>query len=134
MNTQENKAVVEKLMACLSSSDIEGALDTLASDGRWWIGGKAELFPLAGRKTKEEMRALLNDLIGPMPNGLKMTIKSMIAEGDRVAAEVESYGEAGNGRLYNNEYHFLFNLRDGKIVEAKEYLDTMHTADVFVRP
>ncbi len=134
MENDANKAIVGKLMACLTASDIEGALDLLASDGRWWVGGKTELFPLAGYKNKEEMRELLSNLILPMPNGLKMTIKNMIAEDDRVAAEVESYGEAANGRLYNNEYHFLFILRDGLIVEAKEYLDTMHTADVFIRP
>lgn len=131
---EQNKTVVTRLMECLTAGDIDGAVATLADDGRWWVGGKAALFPLAGYKSKEELRALLNNLISPMPNGLKMTIKSMIAEGDRVAAEVESYGEAANGRLYNNEYHFLFILRDGLIVEAKEYLDTMHTADVFLRP
>jgi ketosteroid isomerase-like protein len=30
-----------------------------------------------------------------------------------------------NGRTYHNQYHFLFILRDGKIVRMKEYLDTM---------
>ena len=36
----------------------------------------------------------------------------------------------GNGRTYNNEYHFLIEIRDGKIAAVREYLDTMHTADV----
>ncbi|PQM26288.1 hypothetical protein CVO77_14605 [Sphingopyxis lindanitolerans] len=134
MGIEDNKIVVRRLMDRLTAGDTKGAVDLLSDDGRWWVGGKADLFPVAGYKNKTELRALLDDLILPMPNGLSMTIKSMIAEGDRVAAEVESYGEAPNGRLYNNEYHFLIIVRDGLIFEVREYLDTMHGFDVFVRP
>jgi ketosteroid isomerase-like protein len=35
-----------------------------------------------------------------------------------------------NGKTYQNLYHFLFVVRDGKIQSVKEYLDTMHAADV----
>lgn len=132
MSTDLNKALVQDLMARLSGGDIDGALGLMADDGRWWIGGKSDLFPLAGYKSRDEMREILTSLVGPMPNGLKMTIHSLIAEGDRVAAEVESYGEAGNGRLYNNHYHFLFIVANGKFSEVKEYLDTLHVKAVFL--
>jgi len=61
-----------------------------------------------------------------LKDGLKMTVKGLIAEGDKVAVEVESYGELQNGRVYNNEYHFSITIRDGKISEVREYLDTQH--------
>jgi ketosteroid isomerase-like protein len=48
-----------------------------------------------------------------------------------VAVETESYAELNNGRIYNNDYHFLFIVRDGKIHQVKEYLDTIHTNEVF---
>jgi hypothetical protein len=44
--------------------------------------------------------------------------------------EAESYGKMKNGKTYQNQYHFLFIVRDGKIQQVKEYLDTMHAADV----
>lgn len=106
----------------------------MTDDATWWIGGKPELFPLAGTKTKKEMAILLGDLITPMPNGLEMRVKSIIGEGDRIAAEIESYGQAANGRIYNNDYHFLFIVKDGKIAHVKEYLDPMHTKAVFIDP
>ena len=31
-----------------------------------------------------------------------------------------------NGTLYHNRYHFLFEVRDGRIRSVKEYLDTLH--------
>ena len=65
-------------------------------------------------------------MAGQLKNGLKLTVKSSIAEGDKVALEVESYGELQNGRIYNQEYHLLITIRDGKISAVREYLDTQH--------
>ena len=56
----------------------------------------------------------------------------MTAEGERVAIEAESYGRHINGKTYNNLYHFLMVIRDGKISELKEYMDTMHANEVLV--
>ena len=78
------------------------------------------------------MDDLLRNLVVPMKNGLEMRVKALTAEGDRVAAEVESYGENPDGSIYNNEYHLLFVVSDGKMQQVKEYLDTQHTFDVFL--
>ena len=48
--------------------------------------------------------------------------------------ETESYAELTNGRVYNNLYHFVFIVRDGKIAGVKEFLDTEHTTAIFVAP
>src|SRR3546814_20342561 len=45
----------------------------------------------------------------------------MIGEGDDVAVEAETDSEMLNGRRYNNRYHFVFRLRDGKFCEVREY-------------
>lgn len=63
---------------------------------------------------------------------IRLTPHAFTAEGDRVAVETESYAEVKNGRVYNNHYHFLVIVRDGKIAQVKEYLDTSHTYDTFV--
>ena len=48
--------------------------------------------------------------------------------------EVESDTETNTGRGYNNFYHFLIRVRDGKIASVKEYLDTMHANKVLSTP
>ena len=50
------------------------------------------------------------------------------------SVETESYAELNNGRIYNNLYHFLFVVKDGKIHRVKEFLDTDHTAAIFLAP
>jgi ketosteroid isomerase-like protein len=37
---------------------------------------------------------------------------------------VEGYSTLQNGEPYNNVYHFLFTIQDGKIIRAKEYFCT----------
>jgi uncharacterized protein len=98
----------------------------MTDDANWWIAGKPDQLPAAGDYGKDRISRLLYNMGSQLKNGLKMTVKSSIAEGDKVALEVESYGELKNGRIYNQEYHFLITLRDGKISAIKEYLDTQH--------
>jgi ketosteroid isomerase-like protein len=47
-----------------------------------------------------------------------------------VAVEAESQGEHVSGKLYTNQYHFLFEFRDGLVVCLKEYMDTERVTDI----
>lgn len=132
MSIEQNKQFIEQFLTKFARADIDGILADMSENCTWWVGGKPELFPLAGTKTKEQMKDLLGTLISPMKAGLEMRLKGMTAEGEKVAAEVESYGENPDGSVYNNDYHFLFVVRDGRLETVKEYLDTQHTFDVFL--
>ena len=37
-----------------------------------------------------------------------------------------------SGQVYQNEYHFLVRLKDNKIIELKEYMDTQLAAKVLL--
>ena len=73
---------------------------------------------------------VLVSIFNIFPEGLIFTLYGMTAEDDRVALEAESHGVHKSGKQYNNHYHFLFRIRDGKIAEIKEYADTAHARDV----
>lgn len=126
MSIEHNKKLASEFFARFSANDIAGALSTMTDDATWWIAGKPELLSAAGPHNKEEIARVLYNMAGQLKNGLKMTIKGLIAEGDRVAIELESYGELQNGRIYNNQYHILMTIREAKISEVREYLDTQH--------
>jgi ketosteroid isomerase-like protein len=130
---EDNKKLVADFFGRFGKKDVAGALAMMTDDATWWIGGKPALFPICGLKSKAQIAEILNGLVPVMKHGLAITPKGMVAEGSKVAVEAESYGEFPNGRIYNNEYHFLVEIRGGKIASVKEYLDTMHTADV-LRP
>lgn len=131
MSIEENKDVVRRFLAKFGSGDADGLIDSLTDDASWWIGGKPGELPQAGMKTKEGISAVLRGIGAKIPGGIDMRIRGMIGEGNQVAAEVEAHGEITNGRIYNNEYHFLFTIRGDRISAVKEYNDTLHLKTIF---
>lgn len=131
MSIEDNKKLASDFFARFSSNDIDGALNTMTDDVTWWIAGKPDQLPSAGLYSKEKLARLFHLMVGQLKDGLKMTVKGMIAEGDSVAVELESYGELLNGRIYNQQYHTMIRIHDGKISEVREYLDTQHVLAIW---
>jgi uncharacterized protein len=134
MRTEHNKAVAFRFFERFTANDIEGALATMTDDATWWIPGKKERSPSAGLYPKDKIGRLFHRMVGALERGLKMTVVSCIAEGDKVALEVVSTGDLKNGRQYRQEYHMLMSFRDGKIASVREYLDTQHANDIWAAP
>jgi uncharacterized protein len=129
----DSKQIAADLFARFSAADIAGALDLMTDDVTWRLPGKPELLATAGVYDKNRLRRLFDRMYSQLVDGLEMTVVSSIAEGDRVAVEVESKGDLRNGRQYRQQYHFAITLRDGKIAVVHEYLDTLHVHDVWIR-
>lgn len=127
-----NTVTAKRFFELFSASDIDGALALMTEDATWRIPGKKELSSTAGLYTKERIARLFRRMLDALSGGLRMTVISSVAEGDRVALEVTSSGDLKNGRLYRQEYHFLMEFRDGKICAVREYLDTQHAHDVWI--
>ena len=131
MKLQENKHAVLGFCAHFKRAAIADLLDGMSEDATWWILGKPHLFSGAGTKSKADMDRIWGGLFRHMRDGLQMTVIGMVAEGDKVAAEIRSHADLTDGRSYENQYHMLFTLRQGKIVEVKEYADTLLIAHMF---
>ena len=66
----------------LSAGDIAGALATMTDDATWLAAGRRELLPAAGSYDKAKLARLFQAMLGRLKNGLKMTVKGAIADGD----------------------------------------------------
>jgi ketosteroid isomerase-like protein len=126
-NVEDNKRIVEKLFKT-AGGELEGdPFQDFASDCTYWLAGEQ-----ATHRSKhsgsyrgiEAIRQVAAATFGAVTRIESFEIRGMTAEGDRVAVEAESRFHTVNGALYNNRYHFLFVVRDGKIVQFNEYLDT----------
>jgi ketosteroid isomerase-like protein len=131
MNAQDNKQTVQNFCAHFKNAAVADLLDAMSEDAIWWIVGKPHLFPGAGTKSKADMERIWGNLFSHMKDGLEMRVIGMVAEGDKVAAEIRSHADLKDGRVYENQYHMLFTLQQGKIVEVKEYADTLLIATLF---
>jgi ketosteroid isomerase-like protein len=60
---------------------------------------------------------------------LRAEVLRSIAEGDWVAVELVLRAVTARGLDYENHYHFAFRVRDGRIAEVREHLDTQYAAE-----
>ena len=134
MSLEENRRIAIDFFQRIGRKDVAGALALLADDVNYWILGGTVATPSAGDHTKEQMSKLFHIMMKAFKDGLRMNVKGSTAEGDRVALELESRGELKNGRVYQQKYHVLMTVRDGRIVSVREYLDTQHVYDVWFKP
>jgi ketosteroid isomerase-like protein len=124
---QRNKQLARDFVEAISRADVDAIVAAYAPDGTCWTSGT---LPISGTFGVDQVAAASRGVLTVFPEGLRFTIHAITAEGDRVAIEAESHGLHASGKLYNNKYHFLLRARDGKIVEWREYMDTMHANDV----
>ncbi len=131
MDHEYNKKIVRDFLALFKNAAVADLLGAMSEDATWWIIGKPHLFPGAGTKSRADMERIWGNLFRQMQNGLEMTVIGMVAEGDKVAVEVQSHADLSDGRIYENQYHMLFTIRQDKIGEVKEYADTLLIAKMF---
>lgn len=128
MKSAESRELVEQFLTVFSSGDIEKLLGMMTEDATWWVAGTLQISKTYSR---EEFGELLKGLSELCVAPIKLTPIAFTCDGDRVAVEAESYADTKAGKTYNNFYHLLFVVKNGKVQRIKEYLDTMHTNDVF---
>ncbi|NKM94289.1 nuclear transport factor 2 family protein [Rhizobium leguminosarum] len=131
MTVEDNKRVVREFCDHFRKSNAEGLIDAMTDDATWWVNGKPHLFPSSGTKTKEEAAKMFRNMLSAYTDGLDMRIVSIIGEGDIVAAETRSHAITKTGKVYENEYAFLFTIRDGKVAKVREYTDLLHVMELF---
>ena len=118
--SEKNKQIAIKFFEALSSGS-EAYLDFYNDDSIIWTAGDNAI---GGTRTKKEIITFAKDILEAFPNGIEFKITGITAENERVAVEVQGDAIHISGKPYNNFYHFLLKIKDGKIIELKEYMDT----------
>lgn len=129
MRLEENKQVVREFCNAIGSQDYEKIANLFSKNVRVWAAGDCFF---SGEWNYDEFFEACERLFPVFEkHGFKFVVKDMTAEGNRVAAELESRAIHNDGTPYENSYHFLFVIDDdGKIVEYKEYMDTKYAAEI----
>jgi hypothetical protein len=124
---EDNKGLARRMIQALSDADVDFIMENYAEDFQIWTAGS---LPFSGTGDRASAVAAMPTVLSLFPSGLRFSIVEMTAEGDRVAIEATSTGTTALDREYKQQYHFLMRVRDGKIVEWKEYMDTEHARKV----
>jgi ketosteroid isomerase-like protein len=108
---------------------MEAAIDLLAPDASWWVSGDAAKVRVSGLKDRARIERMLSNLRKSFPDGMQGSIDAVTAEGERVAIEARATARTPDGLVYSNRYHFLVRVQVGRVVEVREYMDTLGLFD-----
>lgn len=132
MTRDEIKRKIEETLSRFETDfrDPEKVLEHVHPDCMWTIAGDTAV---SGTKTRDEMLQVLAAFPDMTDTGMRITTKGYVIEDDKAAVEGESVTKFKDGGEYTNEYHFIFEFRDGQIIRAKEYMDTALALEKFGR-
>jgi ketosteroid isomerase-like protein len=127
----QNKAAVTNRFEAWKAG-TGNPFELLADEASWTIEGKS----VASRTypTKEDfLREVIRPFNARMSVGIKPTVKSITAEGDRVVIHFDAAGTARDGAPYVNTYAWFFQMRNGRVIRAAAFFDALAFNDLWTR-
>jgi uncharacterized protein len=129
LNATESKRLMQEIFADLAVADSKRFVDALADEVVMRVTGQ-----YSWSRTFKGKASLMKDLYGYLRtvtvDAGKTVALRFIADDDHVAVEARGDMRSKAGVKYDNEYCLIFRLRDGKIVEMREYCDSVLTESV----
>jgi uncharacterized protein len=127
MSTEKNGQIVKKFLAALGRRDKQDLLALSAEDIEWIIPG--EDWPLAGT---HRGHAGLNNLLQKANETVETSFPEppeFVAQGDRVLVIGVARGRIkATNRTFEDHWVFAITIRNGKVTNIREYVDTQALA------
>jgi len=127
MSIQENVQIVKDFFAAMGSGDKQGLLALTAEDIEWIIPGEA--WALAGT---HRGHAGLADLLQKASATVETSFPEppeFVAQGDRVLVVGFAKGRIkATNRTWKDHWVFAITVRNGKLTNIREYIDTQALA------
>jgi len=129
MTNEQKKELVTQTWTAFGQGDVKTAFANMSDNVSWLIPGSIP--GVSGLKRgKDEILKFMAGVGASFPEGLKSEIRRTYCDGDAVILELTNRGKVSNGKNYENEYCFIFELEDGKIRRIREYVDTQKAKDI----
>ena len=127
MSTEKNVQLVQDFFAAMGRGDAQGLQALSAEDIEWIIPG--EDWPLAGTHCGN---AELADLLQKASEKLETSFPEppeFVAQGDRVMVIGFAKGKViATNKTFEDHWVFAITVRDGKVTNIREYIDTQALA------
>ena len=127
MSMEENVQIVKSFLAALGRRDKQGLLALSAEDLEWIIPG--EDWPLAGT---HRGHAGLENLLQKTNETVETSFPELpefVAQGDRVLVVGFATGKIrATNKAFKDDWVFAITVRNGKLTNIREYIDTQALA------
>lgn len=127
----DSKSVLRTYVAAVQAGDEEAIREVFAEDATWTI--QAGQLPISGTWSGRD--AIIDEFLAAAmsryaPGSVSLEITGMIADGDQIVLQWTSRARTREGRPYENGCIGVFTIRDGRIQDVREYMDTLYASEV----
>ena len=123
MSIQENIQIAKDTFAAIGRGDMQSLLALSAEGIEWTIPGE---WPLAGTHRGHAGVADLFQKASEMVEMSFLEPREFIAQGDRVLVVGRTRGRVkATNRTFEDHWVFAFTVRNGKVTNIREYIDTL---------
>ncbi|MDE2405589.1 MAG: nuclear transport factor 2 family protein [Sphingomonadales bacterium] len=117
-DTEAMRRVALDFIRAMSTNDTALADACLAPEA---IAVARGFGKFAGTRRRDVMVGTIDAFARILPTGLRLTPRTVTAEGDRVVVECEGDATTCDGKAYANQYVFIFTFAGGLIARVDEY-------------
>ena len=129
MSIESNKALVKTTWTAFAKGDLKTAFDNMAEEVSWLVPGTTP--GVSGlKKGKQAIRDFMAGVGQVFPEGLQTEIRKIYGDGDTVIVELTNKAKVSNGKFYENDYCFVFEVENGKVRRIREYADTQKAKEI----
>lgn len=128
MGAEENVELVRRGDEAFNAGDMETLRELFAEDAVWHASGSGVLSGV--KRGREEILAYFAELGGRSQGTLKVTVNEIIGGESHTVQLQHNHAEA-NGRTLDTDGVITFRIRDGKVIEGREYFEDTGQGDAF---
>ncbi len=128
MGAKENSELIRGGYDAFNKADIAALTDLFAEEVVWHTPGRSVM--AGDHKGRDETFAYFGRLHQSTDGTVRANLRGLVAEGDTVIARQTNTASRG-GKQLNVDVCIVFEMRDGRIVEALEYQYDLYTWDEF---
>jgi ketosteroid isomerase-like protein len=128
----DNERLVLEFFSVLSAGNFARLSEMLHDEATWtpMIRG------IPGAGVHRGKSGIIDEFLVPVrgmfrPGDPKTTVDTICSKGSLVLTESRGSGQVADGRPYENQYAWAFEIRDGKILAVREYMDSLYVATLF---
>ena len=118
--------LVREMFAVLSDGDLEALRQLLHPDATWEVMRAAP-----GERLAAGRDAVVDEFLAPVRDRFvdgdpKVSVDTVFASGDLVAAETRADGTMRDGSEYHNRYAWIIRIEGDLVRSVREYMDTAY--------
>lgn len=123
MMEKSNKEIITDIITELSNGNDEPLIESMAENMQWnWMGSGQWSKSFIGKS--EVLNDLWQNVRTTIKQPYKVIVHRIIADGENVVVEMTGQNTTTTERSYDNNYCWICRVKDGKLHEINEYMDT----------